>query len=129
MPFLQNSRHEAFAQARAKGALLDDAYENAGFAPGNGHASRLALTTKVAERIGELRGLNAQLDEASPQAMIAALLALATAGEALADGGGVREARLALLDASRLRADWARERIEDREEVLKTTKSYYRSDI
>ena len=128
MPILQNPRHEAFAQARAKGALLDDAYEDAGFAPGNGHASRLALTPKLAERIGELRALNARLDEANPQAMIAALLALAEAGEALADGAGVREARLALLDAWRLRADWSAERNQDREEVLKTTKLYYRSD-
>ena len=128
MPFLQNPRHEAFAQARAKGALLDDAYEDAGFAPGNGHASRLALTAKVAERIGELRTLNARLDEANPQAMIAALIALAQAGEALADGAGVREARLALLDAYRLRDDWAAARHLDRDEVLKTTKKYYNPD-
>ena len=40
MPQLENLRHEAFAQARAKGARLDDAYEDAGFAPSNGHASR-----------------------------------------------------------------------------------------
>ena len=128
MPILQNPRHEAFAQARAKGAFLDDAYEDAGFAPGNGHASRLALTPNIAERIGELRALNAQLDEANPQAMIAALLALAEAGEALADVPGVIEARLAILDAWRLRADWSAERDRDREEVLKTTKKYYNSD-
>jgi hypothetical protein len=42
MPTLRNPRREAFAQARAGGALLDDAYEAAGFAPGNRHASRLA---------------------------------------------------------------------------------------
>jgi phage terminase small subunit len=41
MPVLDNPRHEAFAQARAKGARLEQAYEEAGFAPGNGHASRL----------------------------------------------------------------------------------------
>ena len=39
MPTLRNPRQEAFAQARAGGALLDDAYEAAGFAPGNRHAA------------------------------------------------------------------------------------------
>jgi len=35
-------KHEAFAQAPAKGARLEDAYEDAGFTPGNYNAIRLA---------------------------------------------------------------------------------------
>ena len=46
--------HNAFAQARAGGALLDDAYEIAGFVPGHRHASRLAKLPELAERIGKL---------------------------------------------------------------------------
>src|SRR5665213_953406 len=40
MPLSPN--HEALAQARAAGAWLDVAYEDAGFTPGNHNASRLA---------------------------------------------------------------------------------------
>jgi phage terminase small subunit len=55
MPALRDPRHEAFAQARAKGALLIDAYESAGFVRHRGHPSRLALKLDVAHRIAELR--------------------------------------------------------------------------
>jgi len=102
MPILQNIRHEAFAQGRAKGALLDDAYEDAGFAPENGHASRLAKRPEVAERIAELRVEHAQVGDASVASVIAALLRIAKAGEDLASAAGVKEARLTMLEAFRL---------------------------
>ncbi len=54
MPTLTDPRAEAFAQSRARGANLEDAYELAGFAGGQGHASRFARRAKVAARIGEL---------------------------------------------------------------------------
>jgi hypothetical protein len=54
MPTLTDSRAEAFAQHRARGAKLEDAYELAGFAGGQGHASRFAKRCKVAARIREL---------------------------------------------------------------------------
>jgi hypothetical protein len=54
MPTLTDPRAEAFAQHRARGANLEDAYELAGFAGGQGHASRFARRAKVAARIGEL---------------------------------------------------------------------------
>jgi hypothetical protein len=101
MPVLANPRHEAFAQARAKGALLDDAYEDAGFAPGNGHASRLAKTEAVAERIAELKALESDMADAAPHGVIAALLALARDKEVAP--AAAKEARLALMEASRLR--------------------------
>jgi hypothetical protein len=110
MPVLKNLRHEAFAQARAKGALLDDAYEDAGFVGGYGHGSRLASLPDVAERIAELRAGDATIDESSVQAVIAALLALAQSGKNLANASGLKESRLALLDASRLREELAQAR-------------------
>ena len=52
---LPNFRYEAFAQARAKGARLEDAYEDAGFTPDRANASRLAARPEIADRIAELR--------------------------------------------------------------------------
>jgi hypothetical protein len=74
IPVLENPRHGAFAQARARGAVLNDAYEDAGFAPDRSHASRLAGREDVAERIAELKAEQAGLDGASPHKAIAALL-------------------------------------------------------
>jgi hypothetical protein len=54
MTTLTDPRAEAFALARARSANLEDAYELAGFAGGQGHASRFARRSKVATRIGEL---------------------------------------------------------------------------
>lgn len=115
MPILQNNRHEAFAQARAKGARLDDAYEDAGFAPGRGHASRLAHTPEVAERIAELRADQARLADASVQAVIVALLRIAKVGEDLGTPAGVKEARLTLLEAQRLTGALASSRSHERD--------------
>jgi hypothetical protein len=114
MPLLANLRHETFARARANGALLDDAYEDAGFTPGHGHASRLAWRPEVAERTAELRAAQADLAEANPQAVIAALLRIAKASEAQATPAGVKEARLTLLEACRLGGELARDRAHER---------------
>ena len=54
MPTLTDPRAEAFAHARARGANLEDAYELAGFAGGQGHASRFSQRPKVAARVREL---------------------------------------------------------------------------
>ena len=82
MPTLDNPRYEFFAQARAKGARLDDAYEDAGFVLNKGHSSRLARRPEVATRIAELRGQRNEADDISPQKVIATLLRMAKAGEA-----------------------------------------------
>jgi hypothetical protein len=102
MPTLDNPRYEAFAQARAKGARLDDAYEDAGFVLCKGHPSRLARRPEVAARIAELRSLRKEADDVSPQRLIAGLLRMAAAAEASENAALVKEARLALLDAARL---------------------------
>src|SRR5205823_14013459 len=82
MPTLLDPRHEAFAQARAREALLIDAYESAGFVRHRGHPSRLARKAEVAERIAELRVLQTDLEETSPVGLLASLRRLITAGEA-----------------------------------------------
>jgi hypothetical protein len=102
MPTLDNPRYEAFAQARAKGARLDDAFEDAGFVLNKGHSSRLARRPEVAERIAELRAQRNEADDISPQKVIATLLRMAKAGEGSENAALLKEARLALLDAARL---------------------------
>jgi hypothetical protein len=102
MPVLDNPRHEFFAQARAKGARLDDAYEDAGFVLNSGHPSRLARRPEVAARIAELRVQRNEANDISPQKVIATLLRMAKAGEDSENASLLREARLALLDAARV---------------------------
>jgi hypothetical protein len=109
MPVLKNPRHETFAQLRAKGAGLEDAYEDAGFAPYKGNASRLASQDLVAERIAELRA--ELVDQAVNRGTIlAALMRIAKTTEDLKTLEGAREARGALLDADRLLSDRSQRR-------------------
>jgi phage terminase small subunit len=55
MPALKNTRHEAFAQAKAKGMSSSEAYEKAGYAKDIAHAARLASKGTVKARIEELQ--------------------------------------------------------------------------
>lgn len=122
MTTLENTRHESFAQAVARGARVDQAYEDAGFAPGNDHGARLRARPEVAERIAELRAGQAHLADASAEAVIAALLRLTQAAERANSPGAVREARLALLDAYRLREDLDVDRECERQGIVKRSK-------
>ena len=108
MPTLPNPRYEAFAQARAKGALMTDAYESAGFVRHRGRPSRLAVRPEVAERIAELRASQRDAEDTSPGALLAALGRIIKAGESSENPTLVNAARLAVLDASRLRAELAK---------------------
>lgn len=94
MPVLPNQRHEAFAQALAKGKSAIDAHKIAGYKPDRGAASRLSAKVNIRARVEELlnRGakkvevtiesLSAELDEArgiaktekQPSAMVTATL-------------------------------------------------------
>ena len=104
MPALQNPQHETFAVARAKGASLCDAFEDAGYPPDRSHACRLAKREDVAVRVAELRGAREKAEESEPQMIIDALIRMARDSEALKTPAGLKEARLNLLEASRLRA-------------------------
>jgi len=55
MAVLKNARHEAFAQALAKGKSAVDAYVEAGYKPNRSHASRLVANGNIADRVTELQ--------------------------------------------------------------------------
>lgn len=55
MPILPNPRHEAFAQALAKGKTADDAYALAGYRPHRGNASTLRTNQSILDRLAELQ--------------------------------------------------------------------------
>jgi phage terminase small subunit len=54
MPALDNQRHEAFAQALAKGSSATDAYVTAGYKPSRTAASRLSSNVNIQVRVKEL---------------------------------------------------------------------------
>lgn len=56
MPVLKNARHEALAQALAKGKTADDAYQLAGFKPNRGNATRLKANESIRARVDEIVG-------------------------------------------------------------------------
>jgi hypothetical protein len=118
MPALQNRRYGAFAQtrakARAKGALLIDAYESAGFVRHRGHPSRLAGKAEVADRIAELRTSQTEAEDITPQGLLASLRRIIKAGETSDNQTLVNAARLAIVDAARLQAELARQQANDR---------------
>jgi hypothetical protein len=128
MPALLDPRHEAFAQARAKGALLIDAYESAGFVRHRGHPSRLALRREVADRIAVLRFSQTESDDVSPQGLLASLRRIIKAGENSKNPALVNAARLAIVDASRIQAELARQQAVDRENIDKDYKVLVESD-
>ena len=105
MPALENPRYEAFAQSRARGAFLEDAYEDAGYTAHNGHSSRVANRLEVRERISELHSEQARAEEASPRAIIEALVRMARAAETTTSPAGAKEARINLLEALRLQRE------------------------
>ena len=117
MPTLTNTRYESFAQARARGARLDDAYEDAGFVLNTGHPTRLARRPEVAQRIAELRAQRNEAEDISPHKVIATLLRMAKVGEASENASLLKEARLALLDASRLHGAMADARRLDQADI------------
>jgi hypothetical protein len=117
MPALDNPQYEAFAVARARGAFLEDAYEDAGYTAHNGHASRIANRLEVRERISELRREQAKAEESSPRAVIEALVRMARASESLNTAAGAKEARANLLEALRLAREMSDTRRHDRESL------------
>lgn len=70
MPPLNNPRHEQFAQTRAGGATLVDAYEAAGFARHAGRAWTLGKRPEVAARIRELQEAAADASTVSAEQIV-----------------------------------------------------------
>jgi hypothetical protein len=70
MPVLKNPRHEKLAQLLAKGTAAGAAYQQAGYKPDRGHASRLASNGNIQQRVEELRGAGAKRAEITLQKLI-----------------------------------------------------------
>jgi phage terminase small subunit len=60
MPILSNPRHEKFAQGLAQGKPAIIAYEQAGYKPDRGAASRLSAKVSIQARVAELQGKSAE---------------------------------------------------------------------
>ncbi len=116
MPALNNPRSESFARLVAAGATLYDAYEDAGFIPGNRHAARLARRQEVALRIAELREEAGSLVAANGPAVVAGLLRIVKAGEELKTPAAMKEARAALVEAWKVCLETSRLRELDRDD-------------
>jgi hypothetical protein len=69
VPILKNARHEAFAQALAKGETQADSYVIAGFKACDGHAARLAGNGRIKARVAEILGKAAQRAEVTIQSL------------------------------------------------------------
>lgn len=54
MPILKNAKHEAFAQALAKGCTATEAYEAAGYKADRKNAHRLTTNDDIAARVLEI---------------------------------------------------------------------------
>jgi phage terminase small subunit len=54
---LKNARHEAFAQAVARGVPASLAYVEAGFKANDGNSCRLTRNERIVARVGELKAL------------------------------------------------------------------------
>jgi len=102
LPPLTDPRHEAFAVARARGANRTAAYVEAGFAPHRSGASKLAKKPKMTSRIAELDREGAMIRQASVKETIVHLIGLAEACATLKSAAGLKEARVARLEANRL---------------------------
>lgn len=73
MPVLQNPRHEAFAQALAKGKSAAEAYTDAGYKPSRSAASRLSTNVNIEARVGELQGRASKKVEVTLESLAAEL--------------------------------------------------------
>jgi hypothetical protein len=126
MPALENPRYEVFAIARARGALLEDAYGHAGFAARKGHAWRIANRPEVQARIAELRAERSTVEEVFPRTIINVLMHLAHVNDALGTPAGARETRASLLEALRLEREIAEATRKNQDNLIKTVAYTYR---
>lgn len=108
MPILIKPGHEAYVQARAAGAKRLEAAVKAGYSPHESGAGRIERRPEVAARLAELRA--GAPENAGPEATIAVLLAVAAASRALGTAAGLREARMATVEAHRVQVQLAEQR-------------------
>ncbi len=88
MPALENTRHELFAHELAKGATVDEAYQNAGFKPNRGNAATLKAKQSVSNRANELIAIRYQVETVDRSWVLAQLQSLYRLTSTPRDGEG-----------------------------------------
>jgi hypothetical protein len=121
MPALANSRHEAFAQALARGLSISAAYVEAGYRPNCGNAHTLAKQNKsISKRVEEIQAEQLAIHQqataeaaANAKVTIESLIAEAEAArvKAMSEKGGSAAAVSALTAKAKLAGMW-REKFE-----------------
>jgi hypothetical protein len=115
MPALKNPRHEAFAQALARGMSATAAHEEAGYKANTGNASTLKADQSISQRVAELQDQQAALHQhataaaaANAQVTIESLIAEAEAAraKAMSEKGGAAAAVSALTAKAKLAGMW-----------------------
>ncbi len=107
---LVKPRWEAFAQLHAAGSCATSAHAAAGFSRNSTEASKLSRRKAVADRVAYLRRQAMALRPASLPEIVVALLDVAESADC-STPSGLREARLARIDARRLYVMLLRERM------------------
>jgi hypothetical protein len=120
MPALKNPRHEAFAQALARGMSASAAYGQVGFKPHRANAATLARKEHISVRVAELQEEQLVIHQqataaaaANKQVTIESLIAEAEAAraKAMSEKGGAAAAVSALTAKAKLAGMW-REKVD-----------------
>jgi hypothetical protein len=120
MPALKNPRHEAFAQALARGMSAAAAYGQVGFKPHRANAATLARKEYISVRVAELQEEQLAIHQqstaaaaANKQVTIESLIAEAEAAraKAMSEKGGAAAAVSALTAKAKLAGMW-REKVD-----------------
>jgi hypothetical protein len=121
MPALANSRHEAFAQALARGLSIAAAYAEAGYKPNRGNAHTLLKQNKcISKRVEQIQAEQLAIHQqataeaaANAKVTIESLIAEAEAAraKAMSEKGGAAAAVSALTAKAKLAGMW-REKVD-----------------
>jgi hypothetical protein len=120
MPTIKNPRHEAFAQALARGLSASAAYGEVGFRPHRANAATLARKKHISVRVAEIQAEQLAIHHqataeaaASAKVTIEGLIAEAEAAraKAMSEKGGAAAAVSALTAKAKLAGMW-REKVD-----------------
>src|SRR5262245_53279852 len=109
MPALKNPRHEAFAQALARGMSAAAAYGQVGFKPHRANAATLARKEHISVRVAELQEEQLAIQQVTIESLIAE--AEAARAKAMSEKGGAAAAVSALTAKAKLAGMW-REKVD-----------------
>lgn len=108
MPVLKNARHEAFAQALAKGKSATEAYAEAGYAESRSAASRLSTNVNITKRVDEIKN---RVAEKAEWTAADRLLALKTIYDVSATADR-RTAIAAIAEANKMQGSYAPSKVD-----------------